>query len=60
MLLKEGLVTLKKGKRHFYDGMFIKILGDGALEKKLTVHANAFSGSAQKAIEETGGKAVIG
>ncbi|MEK7653221.1 MAG: 50S ribosomal protein L15 [Patescibacteria group bacterium] len=34
----------------------IKILGAGKLTKKLTVVANAFSASAQKAIEEGGGK----
>lgn len=59
MLLQAGLITLKKGDQFFHDGLFVKILGDGALEKKLTVHANAFSGAAQKAIEATGGKAVI-
>jgi len=60
MLLKEGLVKLKKGRMHFHDGMFVKILGNGVLSKKLTVHANAFSESAQKAIEATGGRVVIG
>lgn len=34
----------------------VKILGDGKLEKKLTVSANKFSESAKKAIEEAGGK----
>mgnify|MGYP000394961505 CR=1 FL=1 len=48
MLKKEGLV--KKGP--------VKILGDGTLERKLEVHAHAFSKSALKAIEEKGGKAV--
>ncbi len=36
-----------------YDGL--KVLGDGKLEKKLTVKAAKFSKSAQKAIEEAGG-----
>ena len=35
----------------------IKILGTGALEKKLTVKAHAFSGSAKAAIEAKGGVA---
>ncbi len=33
----------------------IKILGDGELSKKLTVHASAFSESARKLIEAAGG-----
>ena len=33
----------------------IKILGDGKLTKKLTVHATKFSGSARKQIEAAGG-----
>ena len=33
----------------------LKILGNGKLEKKLTVRANKFTKSAQKAIEEAGG-----
>jgi large subunit ribosomal protein L15 len=60
ILLQEGLVSLKKGNKNFYDGLFIKVLGNGTLDKKLTIHADAFSASAHKAIEETGGKAVIG
>jgi large subunit ribosomal protein L15 len=37
----------------------IKILGDGKLEKKLDVKANAFSKSAKEAIESLQGTAVI-
>ena len=37
----------------------IKILGEGALEKKLTVKANKFSKSAVAAIENAGGKAEV-
>jgi large subunit ribosomal protein L15 len=33
----------------------IKILGDGKLTKKLTVHATKFSGTAKKQIEAAGG-----
>lgn len=37
----------------------VKILGDGALTKKLTVNAAAFSGSARQKIEAAGGKAEV-
>ena len=37
----------------------VKVLGSGKLEKKLTVKAEKFSKSAQKAIEEAGGKAEV-
>lgn len=37
----------------------VKILGNGKLEKKLTVKADKFSKSAQKAIEDAGGKAEV-
>jgi large subunit ribosomal protein L15 len=37
----------------------IKVLGDGALTKKLTVSANRFSKSATHKIEKAGGKVVI-
>ena len=36
----------------------LKILGDGELTKKLTVHAHSFSASAREKIEKAGGKAV--
>ena len=48
-LLKEiGLLTKE------YNGL--KVLGNGKLERKLTVQANAFSKSAEKAISDAGGK----
>jgi len=48
-LLKEnGLLTKE------YDGL--KVLGGGKLEKSLTVQANAFSKSAEAAIQAAGGK----
>ncbi|HHU28810.1 TPA: 50S ribosomal protein L15 [bacterium] len=51
-VLKEvGLVRQEK------DG--VKILGQGKLEKKLTVSAHKFSASAKKAIEEAGGKCEV-
>ena len=37
----------------------IKILGDGELTKKLTVHAHAFSQSAREKIERAGGSVVV-
>ncbi|MCK5675647.1 MAG: 50S ribosomal protein L15 [Verrucomicrobia bacterium] len=51
-LLKEkGLVNGR------FDG--VKILGNGAVEKKLTVKANAFSASAKEKIEAAGGTCEI-
>ena len=37
----------------------LKILGNGQLEKKLTVQASAFSESAKEKIEAAGGKAEV-
>lgn len=37
----------------------IKVLGQGSLDKKLTVKAHAFSKSAIEAIEKSGGKAEV-
>lgn len=37
----------------------IKVLGNGVLEKKLTVKAHKFSETAKNAIEKTGGKAEV-
>jgi large subunit ribosomal protein L15 len=37
----------------------VKILGDGELSTRLTVHAHAFSRRAAEAIESAGGKAVV-
>ncbi|MGX8835495.1 50S ribosomal protein L15 [Amedibacillus sp. YH-ame10] len=51
LLLECGLVKKE------LDG--IKVLGEGALEKKLTVKANKFSKSAIAAIEQAGGKAEV-
>ena len=43
--------------KNSYDG--VKILGNGALEKNLTVTAAAFSESAKSKIEAAGGKAEV-
>ena len=37
----------------------VKVLGNGTLNKKLTVRANAFSASAKEKIEAAGGKAEV-
>ena len=47
LLVKEGVLTKPKNP--------LKILGNGKLEVKLTVHAAAFTASAKKKIEEVGG-----
>jgi len=41
-----------------YDDRPVKILGDGELNKKLTVHATKFSGPAREKITQAGGQAV--
>ena len=51
LLIECGLV------RKELDG--IKILGEGELEKKLTVQAHKFSGSAKTLIEQAGGKVEV-
>ncbi|WP_273123885.1 50S ribosomal protein L15 [Metabacillus sp. HB246100] len=51
LLLETGIVSnVKSG---------VKILGNGQLEKKLTVKANKFSASAKEAIETAGGTAEV-
>ena len=50
MLIKAGLVS---------KNALVKILGDGILERKLEVHAHAFSKSAKEAIEAKEGTVVI-
>ena len=51
LLMESGLVTNLKSA--------IKILGNGKLEKKLTVKANKFSASAVSAIDAAGGKTEV-
>ncbi|MBK5251361.1 MAG: 50S ribosomal protein L15 [Peptostreptococcaceae bacterium] len=51
ILLESGLIKkLNEG---------VKILGNGEIEKKLTVKANQFTKSAQEKIEAAGGKAEV-
>ena len=51
LLLETGVVSNERSG--------IKILGNGSLEKKLTVKAHKFSGSAKEAIEAAGGQTEV-
>jgi len=51
VLMESGLI------KKLNDG--VKILGNGEIEKKLTVKANQFTKSAQEKIEAAGGKAEV-
>ena len=50
-LNEKGLIKMVK------DSAGLKVLGNGAITKAITVKANKFSGSAKEAIENAGGKA---
>ncbi len=52
LLQEEGLISRPASAG-------VKILGDGELEKKLTVKAQAFSKSAREKIADAGGKAEV-
>jgi len=51
LLIETGIVSNEKSG--------IKILGNGSLEKKITVKAHKFSASAKEAIEKAGGQAEV-
>ena len=51
LLIESGVVSKERSG--------IKILGNGSLEKKLTVKAHKFSGSAKEAIEAAGGQTEV-
>ena len=51
LLLETGIVSKTKSG--------IKILGNGTLEKKITVKAHKFSASAKEAIEKAGGQTEV-
>ncbi|WP_085993667.1 50S ribosomal protein L15 [Oceanobacillus senegalensis] len=51
LLLEEGIVSKFKAG--------IKVLGKGAIDKKLTVKAHKFSSSAKESIEAAGGKTEV-
>lgn len=50
-LMESGLIKNQK--------MPVKILGDGNLELALTIEAQKFSASAEKKIQDAGGKATV-
>ncbi|MBN2664165.1 MAG: 50S ribosomal protein L15 [Bacteroidales bacterium] len=50
-ILREASLVAKNDK--------VKILGNGEITKKVTVHAHAFSKSAKEAIEKLGAEAVL-
>lgn len=52
LLIKRGLV---KGKNSA-----IKILGNGSIDRAMTVYADAFSSAAREKIEKAGGRAIVG
>lgn len=52
-LVEKGLIKVQKGKK----GFLLKVLGKGTLSKKLIIQADAFSESALKNIEISGGEA---
>lgn len=54
-LVEMGLIKFKKSN----GGFLLKVLGHGGLSKKFTVHADAFSQSALKAIVDNGGEARV-
>jgi large subunit ribosomal protein L15 len=51
--------ALRKARLVQGRGVRIKILGEGALSKKLEVSAHSFSKSAAEKIEQAGGKAIV-
>ncbi len=59
-LADAGLVSLPKtGEGHFGAPAGVKILGNGELDRALTVRAHAFSETARTKIETAGGKAEV-
>lgn len=52
-ITKDSLIEAKLIRRN---SQLVKILGDGKMDKKLTVKANKFSKSAKEKIEKAGGK----
>ena len=53
LLLDKGII------RFDAENCGLKVLGNGTLEKKLTVQASKFSASAKEAIEKAGGKVEV-
>lgn len=59
VLIEKGILKGKKSQRIFKALFKLKVLANGQLTKKLIVHADAFSESALKAIQEVGGEAHV-
>lgn len=57
-LYEKGIIKLKKGLIRKQE-IFVKVLGNGVLNKKLVVEADAFSASARDAIVKHGGEALV-
>jgi len=55
LLIERGVIKAQKSKKSFV----VKILANGQIEKKLVVHAHAFSEAAKQAIESAGGEARV-
>lgn len=64
-LIKKLPVYIREGKAKESKGAYevnlegYKVLGDGEVNEKLNIKANAFSASAKEKIEKAGGKALI-
>ena len=56
-LIEKGILKSHKSKKGH--GFLLKVLADGVLSKKVTIYADAFSKTALKAIEDSGGQAHI-
>jgi large subunit ribosomal protein L15 len=57
ILVQKGLISESKSKKSLL--CFVKVLGTGTLSKKLVVHAEAFSKTAEEAIKGLGGEVHI-
>lgn len=55
LLVERGVIKAQKSKKSFV----VKVLANGQIEKKLVVHAHAFSEAAKQAIESAGGEARV-
>ncbi len=60
VLAKRGLIPARfEGDKLILKVDYVKVLGDGELSKKMTVHAHKFSKSAVSKIEAAGGSAQV-
>ena len=53
LLVDKGIVKVRKNS-----SFVLKVLGNGAIKKPVTIIADSFSASAREAIEQAGGKAL--